>query len=93
MQIYWKNYILYNVNWQKTFEARYIAKNLITSQEYKKHNENNIKYKSNILAKSKWKVKLFLFFINLKKYLYFCFINFINKTANLNRNFRLNHIF
>lgn len=47
---YLKDYCLYGFNRQKIFEAKYIAKNLQGSQKYKKHNNNNIEYKNNILA-------------------------------------------
>lgn len=51
MQIYLKGFILYGFYWQRAFGDRYMAKNPITSQEYQKHDENNIEHRRNILIK------------------------------------------
>lgn len=52
MQIYLAGYDLYSFNWQKVSKARYMAENFPVSQEYQKHNKNNIKHGGNALVKS-----------------------------------------
>lgn len=58
MQIYCGGCCLYGFDQQKAFEARYMAKNFLASQEYGKHNENNMEHKHNITTKSSWEVRL-----------------------------------
>lgn len=52
MQIYLESYYLYNFNKQKIRKARYMIRNLLVSQKYKKLNENNVKYINNIKTKN-----------------------------------------
>lgn len=51
MQIYLRHCVLYGFDWQRAFGARYKAENSIASQEHQKHDESNIKYRDNLLAK------------------------------------------
>lgn len=50
MQIYLGGYYLYCFNKQRVFKARYMAKTPQTNRKYRKHNENNVEYKGNILT-------------------------------------------
>lgn len=50
--IYSEDFDFYDFNCQKAFRVKYITKNFLASQKYYKYDENNIKYKGNILAKS-----------------------------------------
>lgn len=52
MQIYLEGCCLYGFNQQKAFGARYMAGNLSISRDYRKNNENDIKYNDNMVIKS-----------------------------------------
>lgn len=52
IEIYLGSCYLYSFDWQKAFEAKYIAKNLWASREYGKHQENDIEHGSNTITKS-----------------------------------------
>ena len=49
---------LYGFDRQRAFRAKYMAKNLSASQEYRKYDENKAKHKDNVATKSKWKAQL-----------------------------------
>lgn len=51
MQIYLRDFVLYSFDWQKAFEAIYIAGNSAVSQEQQKHKERNLKHRGNALTK------------------------------------------
>lgn len=51
MQTYEKDYGLYDFDKKKASKTRYMAKNFSTSQDYKKHDKNNMKHRNNILTK------------------------------------------
>lgn len=57
MEIYLKGYALYGFDQQRVFGARYMVGNTAASQEHKKHDESNMKYGGNALAKNKRKFR------------------------------------
>lgn len=71
MQIYLEDCFLYDFNWQRVYEARYIFKNPPVNQKYRKYDENNIKYGGNIMTKASKKPNRLLAFTNQKlKHIY-----------------------
>lgn len=53
-QVYIQNNDIYCFDRQKIFKARYLAKNNILSQKYKRYDKKNMGYKSLLLLKSNW---------------------------------------
>lgn len=62
MQIYLKDYILNSFNWQKAFEAKYMAKNFVISQEHKKYDKSNMKHKNDTSVKNQQEFKFLIVF-------------------------------
>lgn len=52
MPIYLGDCCLYHFDRQRAFKARYMIANSSTSQEYGKHDENNVEHRDNTMAKS-----------------------------------------
>lgn len=42
---------MYGFDWQRAYEVKYIAKNLLVSQEYRKYNVINMKHRGNMVIK------------------------------------------
>lgn len=53
MQIYRIDYYLYSFDRQKVFRARYLVEYSLVSQEYEKHDKNNIQHRYNVMSKNK----------------------------------------
>lgn len=52
MIIYLGDCCLYDFDLKNMFKARYMAKNILTSQKYKEHNKHNLKHKDDVTTKS-----------------------------------------
>lgn len=50
MQIYFRSYCLYSFDQQRAFRKRYITRNLVANQQNREYNENDVKYRGNILT-------------------------------------------
>lgn len=50
--LYLKGYCLYDFDRQKALRAKYMAKNLLRSWEYEKHDENNMEHRGSMVRKS-----------------------------------------
>lgn len=56
MQIYLKDDDLYDLDWEKAFEAKYMAKNSPTRQNHQKYDKSNVEHRGNASRKRWWDV-------------------------------------